>query len=154
MSTVNFDSPFVSAVLEGAITSIDTHDLDGNPNRVLDPKLAFVVTVNWNNTGTLVPFMGGEYVCRVYAEAMGPGPDKEIGHALVPVNAAGVYHIKITVPANTLAPAEPALPVNTGTSEPSGVYKLVAVVSYANFGKNQAIAGFREEARLFEIRKP
>lgn len=154
MSTINFDSPFAPAILDGAITAIDTHDLDGNPNRVLSPALPFLVTVSWNNTGALVPFMGGEYTVRVYAESMGPGPEAEIGHTTVGVNASGNYSVTLNVPANTLAAAEPDLPHNTGAFEPSGVYKLVAVVSYANFGVNLPIAGFREEARLFEIRKP
>jgi hypothetical protein len=154
MSTINFDSPFAPAILDGAITAIATHDLDGNPNRVLSPTLPFTVSVSWNNTGTLVPFMGGEYTVRVYAESMGPGPEMEIGHTTVPVNLSGNYSVSINVPAGTLSPAEPDLPHATGAFEPSGVYKLVAVVSYANFGVNQRIAGFREEARLFEIRKP
>ena len=38
-----------------------------------------------------MPFVGGAYVCRVYAEAMGPGTDSEIGRALVPVNASGSH---------------------------------------------------------------
>jgi len=154
MSTVNFDSPFTSALLDGAITSIATHDLDGNPNRVLSPTLPFLVTVSWTNTGAIVPFMGGEYTVRVYAESMGPGPEMEIGHATVGVNVTGNYAVTINVPANTLAAAEPDLPNITGALEPSGVYKLVAVVSYSNFGVNLPLAGFREEARLFEIRKP
>jgi hypothetical protein len=154
MSTINFDSPFLAAILDGDITAIDTQDLDGNPNRVLDPALAFTVTVTWNNTGTLVPFMGGEYTARVYAESVGPGPEKEIGHATVPVNGSGNYSVTIVVPAGTLDAAEPDLPNNTGAFEPSGVYKLVAVVSYSNFGVNLPIAGFREEIQLFEIRNP
>jgi hypothetical protein len=154
MSTINFDSPFAAAILDGAITTIDTHDLDGNPNRVLSPVLPFTVTVSWSNTGTLVPFMGGEYTVRVYAESMGPGPEREIGHTTVPVNGAGNYAVTLNVPAGVLAAAEPDLPNATGAFEPSGVYKLVAVVSYSNFGVNLPIAGFREEARMFEIRQP
>ena len=156
MSTIQFDIPtiFPAAALDGQINTVDVVDPDGSPNQVLDKGLPFSVVVTWQNTGFFVPFMGGEYTVRAYVESVGPGAEREIGEATVPVNASGLYSASISVPAGTLQPAEPELPHNPGALKPSGVYKLVVVVSYSNFGINLPIAGFSEEKLLFEIRNP
>ena len=71
--------------------------------------------------------MGGQWDVAAYVEAIGPGPEQQVGPtAVIPLNGSTTYSTVITVPANTL-------PNNLGPGQ-SGAYKVVVLLTHRNFG--------------------
>lgn len=143
MSTLTFDVPAVSADLDATLDAVLVTDLDGNPNRVIDRNVGCNVRIDWHLSGTLQSLIAGTWTVRAFVESMGPGPEMQIGSAIVPLGANPNYSATINVPANTL-PANPP---------DSGVYKLVVVITHEAFGIKSEMAGFGE-GPLFSVREP
>jgi len=128
---------------------MDVHvlDKDQNPNQVLETDIAWAVKVDWRIYGLDAPAIGGNWNIKVFVESMGPGPEKQIGAANVPVSDAAPsldrhYTTTINMPAGTIA---------TDGHE-DGVYKLVTVITHSNTGagvtKRDKMAAFAEEPLL------
>src|SRR6185436_3479494 len=75
MSTLKFDipAPTPPAILDGAITSVQVVDLDGNPNLVVEAGAGFTVPVRWQLTGILAPLVINDWHVRLFAESIGGG---------------------------------------------------------------------------------
>jgi hypothetical protein len=115
-------------------------DHDRNPNRILDSNLENEVQVEWSFTGKAVDWLPPVMTFRVdvYAESIGPGPERRIGQVMVP--GTGPLIATAPIPAHLLPPTGP------GEAGPSGVYRLTTVITCtAGCGANQRhtpIAGF------------
>jgi hypothetical protein len=118
------------------------HDL------VIDDDHGFTVTVTWEVAPAATAILlTGTWTVRVYAESVGPGPEKLIGLATVAANGGKSYSTALTVPAH-------ALPSNADPAAASGVYHPVVVLSYeTNLGGKTQITGFGE-GPTFMIRTP
>ncbi|TCO50239.1 hypothetical protein EV646_102313 [Kribbella antiqua] len=132
--------------LDGAVTAVAIIDHDGNPNRVVDDQFPFDVTVKWSVTPpATAALLDGKWTIKVYAESMGPGPEKLIGTATEAANGGPAYSTKITVPVSTLPSDVPP---------DSGAYKLLVVITYRNtLGVLTEMAAF-SEGPMFLLRRP
>ena len=73
---------------------------------------------------------------RRYVEAIGPGPEQQIGAtSVVPLNGSTTFSTVITVP--------PSLPNNLGPGQ-SGAYKVVVLLTHRNFGAVSDVAAVVE----------
>ena len=132
--------------LDGAVTAVAIIDHDGNPNRVVDDQFPFDVTVKWSVTPpATAALLDGKWTIKVYAESMGPGPEKLIGTVTEAANGGPAYSTKITVPVGTLPSDVPP---------DSGAYKLLVVITYRNtLGVLTEMAAF-SEGPVFLLRRP
>ena len=102
------------------------NDNNGNPSTVLDAGQTFTISANWTISSLAALLMGGQWEVAAYVEAIGPGPEQQIGAtAVVPLNGSTTYSTVITVP--------PTLPNNLGPGQ-SGAYKVVVLLTHRNFG--------------------
>jgi hypothetical protein len=116
-------------------------------NRVIDPSKPFTIEVEWKLSGFFVPLwlaaLGGNWVVEAYAESIGPGQEKRIAVANVPVGPTvqpKTYAVTLNVPAGTLEEH------SEGPAGPSGVYRLtVSAFLNSSLGvPGYDIAGFTE----------
>lgn len=118
---------------------IHLHVLDPNgitpPQAIIQSDDDWSVRADWFIDDAAAPLLGGDWTLHVYFESMGGGPEGALGSMNVPLNAAP----PLPLPRNYSA----TINVTAGTL-PAGVYKLVAVLNYANMGVKQEIAGFTE----------
>jgi hypothetical protein len=103
----------------------------GKGNLVINRNKPFDIDVSWRVFGNLVPLWltalkvnTPEWVVTAYAESQGPGDEKSLGTALVPVGGPvfsldEAYAATIHVPAATLSEENPGDPTQSGT------YKIV-----------------------------
>lgn len=114
----------------GGTVTCTVNDNDNNVTTILTAGLPWSVTVNWTvtNGGLIIP--GMTWRARVYLESMGPGSEIMVGQVDQSVLAphANPYSVTLNVPANVPAPVGP-LPSTPGVAAPSGLYKIVAVVT-------------------------
>ncbi len=138
--TSKFDDELL---IRGETTDIKVKDHDGHPNHVLDPNLPFTMTIKWRLEGQLVPLYldwpKAEFEVKVFAEAMGPGPEIELKPSVrIPTFGDGAYEgtyydrtytADLEIAAKQLPEHMPGGVREARASEPcSGVYKLVATV--------------------------
>jgi hypothetical protein len=116
-------------------------------NLVIDPSKPFSIVVEWKLEGFFVPLwlaaLGGSWAIEAYAESIGPGPEKRIALANVPVGPAvqpKTYAVTLTVAANELQEHSP------GPGGPSGLYRLTisAFLNSTLGAPGYDIAGFAE----------
>jgi hypothetical protein len=131
-----FEHPF-GALLSG-VTTAAVNDPNGinPPSTIIQTEHAWEVRVNWEVTGLVAPFLGGEWLVSAFAESIGPGGEQQVGAtAVVPLASAPPlptprqYAATINVAAGTLTP---------------GAYKLVTLITYQNGGFPLEMAGFVE----------
>jgi len=144
-----------NAWLKGTDPTISVVDPDGTPNNILQKDLANSCTVSWSFTGGGSAFLNpSTFTVDLYAESIGPGPERRLGSVSVSGASPGHnYTVTIPIPPNSLlADGEGGLgiPVPPGAS---GVYKLVAVINNAVGGARDKLAGFAE-GPIIEIRNP
>ena len=132
--------------LFGRVDNVAVIDNDGNPNRVIDDQFAFDVTIAWSvRPPATAQVLDGQWTVKLYAESVGPGPEKQIGTATRTATGVQNYTATITVPAGTLPSDVPP---------DSGVYKLVIVITYRNtLGQLTEMAAFSEGPMVL-LRKP
>ena len=121
--------PDKGALFKGEFTKVDVIDPakpGHGPNLVIDGTKPFEIHVEWTLTGSDVPLylaaLAGTWSIEVFAESMGPGPEKRIAYGTTPAGTPGTpktYSYTLNVPANTLPEGNP------GSNVASGVYKLV-----------------------------
>ena len=123
-------------------------------NLVVDGTKPFDLIVKWELEGYLVPVWlgalggaGAEWHIEVFAESIGPGPEKRIASKTVavgPIVNPKTYSETLTVPANTLPEGNPL------ANDPSGIYKITACIFLnSSFGPpGYDIAGFAEGPRI------
>jgi hypothetical protein len=134
------DGPFVQ-VLDPSGTA---------PRIIIDTDHDFRVRVRWSLERPAADLLGDDWIVQVYAESIGPGPEQRLGVETVPVSSGSVSATQveftgtINVPAGTL-PAEAA--------NRSGVYMLVAVVTYNGAFGPTVLAGF-EQGPVIQLRDP
>src|SRR5262245_40128098 len=111
-------APAIEGEFTGVVT-ITEHPTLGDSNLVVNRGEEFDISVNWHVFGNLVPLWltalkvaSPNWVVTAYAESQGPGDEKALGTALVPVGGPAfsldeAYSATIKVPANTLAEENP-----------------------------------------------
>ena len=78
-------------------------DNNGDPSTVLDAGLDFTINANWTISSLAALLLGGQFEVAAYAEAIGAGPEQQIGNlVVVPLDGSTNYSATVTVPANTL----------------------------------------------------
>ena len=113
------------------------NDNNGNPSSVLDAGQACTIAANWTISSLAALLLGGQFSVAAYVEAIGPGPEQQIGPTVVvPLNGGTSYSALITVPANTL-------PNNLPPGQ-SGAYKVVVLLTHTNFGAVSDVAAVVE----------
>ena len=134
------------AELLGRVDDDAVIDRDGNPNRVIDDQFAFDVKIKWSvRPPSTAKVLDGQWTVKLYAESVGPGPEKQIGTTTRPATGVAAYKATITVPAGTLPSDVPP---------DSGVYKLVIVITYRNtLGQLTEMAAFAEGPMVL-LRRP
>lgn len=130
---------FPTDLLSGDFTAT-VQDNNGRPANVMEASLAFNVELSWTVSALTAALLGGQWEVAVYAEAMGPGTDRQIGSVTVTVNGATGYTARITVPGGTFT--------NSPNSPNSGVYKLLTVLSHRNFGRLSNLAAVTETGAI------
>jgi hypothetical protein len=143
-----------SAFLHGTGPTTTVIDPDGTPNNILEESIGGSVKVDWAFSGSgrffLTPTL---FTVNLYAESIGPGPEKLVGSVTVPGSAhtAGPtwnFSATIGIPP---APAPNSLPANgPGVS---GVYRLTVVINNSIGGVKDSLAGF-VEGPVIEMRSP
>jgi len=123
--------------LEGdflGVVAVTEHPTIGNSNLVVDPANPFEIAVSWHIFGDLTPLWltalsvaSPNWIVTAYAESIGPGDEKILVAANVPVGAGPfsldeTYSTTLTVPPFALSEENPGDPTQ------SGVYKLVVTV--------------------------
>jgi hypothetical protein len=123
------------------------HDNNGSASSVLVANLPFDVHVTWQVPVPEAAIIGGNFRVRVFAESIGPGPEKQIGGTLtVPAQPGKLqYEVHVQVGANEL------LGEGAGAPPVSGMYKLGAVLQHMNPGPNE-VSGY-SEGKVF-LRQP
>jgi hypothetical protein len=122
-------------------------DSGAAPQSVMDANVPFRVRLNWTVPAVLAPYLGGSFRLRLFAESIGPGPEQQIGQAVVAVAPGSTsYTTDIVVPANAL-PGEGA-----GSPPVSGLYKIVAVVQHIN-GVATEGSGY-SDGPMVQLRQP
>ena len=129
--------PDKGPLFQGEFTEVAVVDpaIPGHrPNLVLDRTKDYRVHLEWRIQGFDVPLylaaLANNWQVAVYAESMGPGPERRIAIDTVPVAAGtnsvgGAGQPRVSWEADLDVPAN-SLPEDTGNN--SGVYKLVATV--------------------------
>jgi hypothetical protein len=110
------------------------------PTRIIQTDDRWEVMARWFIDGVGAAFLGGDWTVRLFAEAMGPGTDKELAKAVIALDSKPVAPPRQYTHLFKI-PAFDGDPVNG--LEP-GVYKLVTVVNYSHLGVPLEMAGFRE----------
>jgi hypothetical protein len=119
------DIQFPAAPFTGTFTAV-LNDNNGNPSTVLDAGLPFTVRADWTISQPAADVMGGQWEVAAYVEAIGPGPEQQIGAtSVVVLNGSTAYNTVIMVP--------PTLPNNLGPGE-SGAYKVVVLLTHRGEG--------------------
>jgi hypothetical protein len=112
-------------------------DNNGAPSTVLDAGLPFMINADWTISPLAALLMGGDWEVAAYAEAIGPGEEKQVGPTrTVPLNGTTAYSTIINVPANEL-------PNNLPPGQ-SGAYKIVVLLTHRNFGAVSDVAAVVE----------
>ncbi|HEX2308965.1 MAG TPA: hypothetical protein VHI14_11645 [Jatrophihabitantaceae bacterium] len=127
------DIQFPNVLLGPGTFDAQILDNNGAPTTVLEASQPFTVHCDWSITALAALLLGGEWQVAAYVEAIGPGPEQEIGEVTVPLTGATNYSADIFVAANTL-PDNPAPPF-------SGAYKVVVLLTHRNFGLVSDVAG-------------
>ena len=139
-----------NAFLQGTGPSTAVIDPDGTPNNILQENLGGSVKVDWAFSGPGRFFLTPtQFTVNLYAESIGPGPEKLVGTVNVPGSAhtAGPiwnFTANVTIPAGSL-------PANGPTA--SGVYRLTVLVNNSVGGVRDTLAGF-VEGPVIEMRSP
>ncbi len=113
-------------VLTQGTMTIDVLDNNGIISNVLDGSLPWNVNLKWsvtNGAGFIIPPM--QWRLRVYVESLGTGIEAMVGEANVAVvhpNPAAGYSNMLTV-------APPIGSSTPGAPDPSGVYRVVGVLT-------------------------
>jgi hypothetical protein len=136
--------------LHGTGPTTTVIDPDGTPNNILQENLGGSVKVDWGFSGFGRVFLTPtQFTVSLYAESIGPGPEKLVGS--VPV--AGSAHTPgptwnftgtVVIPAGSLPANGPGV---------SGVYRLTAIVANSIGGVRDSLAGF-VEGPIIEMRSP
>ena len=136
--------------IEGEVTSVAIIDPVPVGNLVVDPDTQFEVAVEWRVLGLFTDLwlnsMSNDWLVQVYAEAVGPGPEKRIASTTKSKNdfvsgpgpSERQYSVVLQVPPKTLEE-------DFDVSDASGVYKLVVTVFL-----DSAIAGPFDMAGFLE----
>jgi hypothetical protein len=133
MADIQFPNLLLSP---GGFTAV-LNDNNGAPATVLDAGLPFTVNADWTISPLAALLMGGNWDVAAYVEAIGPGPEQQVGPTVtVPLNGSTTYSAVITVPANTL-------PDNLPPGQ-SGAYKVVVLLTHRNFGAVSDVAAVVE----------
>jgi len=121
------------------------------PSSVIDIDDPFKVKVKWEVPAGVAPILGGDFRIRVFAESMGPGPEKQLGtETIVPVvPGQEKYEIDIDILDHQLE-GEGTLPSGENCS---GVYKLVTALQHRNPAPTE-VGGYAEADGLIQIRRP
>jgi hypothetical protein len=114
----------------GAVSAL-VRDNNGDPSAILDAGQPFLVEVRWSVDPLSARLLGGRWEVSAYVESIGPGPEKLVETAVVPLDGGTTYGAIVTVPRNTLPDAR-------------GVYKVVTVLTHRNFGTMTNVAGLVE----------
>jgi len=121
------------------------------PSSVIDIDDPFKVKVKWEVPAGVAPILGGDFRIRVFAESMGPGPEKQLGtETIVPVVPGQEKNeIDIDILDHQLE-GEGTLPSGENCS---GVYKLVTALQHRNPAATE-VGGYAEADGLIQIRRP
>ena len=142
MST-DFD-PISPATLDADLLSVQLLDLDGTPNLVMDSDKGFDIKVRWQITGTMAPWLAGNWRVKAYVESIGAGFEGQVASAVVALDGRTTpYEVTLHVLPGTIPP-----PPGDDT-----VYKPVVLIAHEAFGHKSEMAGFGE-GPYFEVRKP
>jgi hypothetical protein len=102
-------------------------DNNGNPSTVLDAGQVIRINADWTISPLAALLLGGRFEVAAYVEAIGPGPEQQIGPtSTVLLNGSTSYSTTIVVPPSTLPNPPPA--------GQSGAYKVVVLLTHRNFG--------------------
>ena len=127
------DIQFPNVLLGPGTFDAQILDNNGAPSTVLEASQPFTVHCDWSISALAALLLGGEWQVAAYVEAIGPGPEQEIGEVTLALTGATNYSADIVVAANTL-PDDPAPPF-------SGAYKVVVLLTHRNFGIVSDVAG-------------
>jgi hypothetical protein len=116
-------------------------DNNGDPSTVLEAAKDFSIDVEVSISPETALVLGGDWDFKAYAEAIGPGPECQLGTALtLPINGTLTYKGTIVVPAGTLPDLDPQPPV----APTSGAYKIVVLLGHRNYGRYTDISAIVE----------
>jgi hypothetical protein len=127
------DIQFPNVLLGPGTFDAQILDTNGAPSTVLEASQPFTIHCDWSISALAALLLGGEWQVAAYVEAIGPGPEQEVGEVDLPLTGATNYSADIVVAANTL-PDNPAPPF-------SGAYKVVVLLTRRNFGRVSDVAG-------------
>jgi len=125
--------PAIEGEFLGMVTITEKPTL-GRSNLVINRGEEFTIECAWHVFGNLVPLWlsalrvdSPNWVVTAYAESQGPGDEKILATALVPVGAGLLsedesYSASLVVPAGALSEENP------GDDSQSGTYKIVVTV--------------------------
>jgi hypothetical protein len=118
-------------------------DNNGSSTTVLEASKEIRIEAVWNIDAESARVLGGRWEVAVYAESIGPGPERKIGPTkVVALDGRTNYGTVVVVPANTFA--------NNPEPPDSGVYKIATVLLLRNFGKVTDVVAI-DEATLVRI---
>ena len=118
-------------------------DNNGAPSTVLDAGLPFMINADWTISPLAALLMGGNWEVAAYAEAIGPGEEKQVGPTrTVPLNGTTTYSTVINVGPNELPDNLPA--------GQSGAYKIVVLLTHR--GVNGAVSDVAAVVELPVVR--
>jgi hypothetical protein len=132
------NTPLLGGSLTGSINAYVTQPSSVNPITIIEADKDFEVHINWELSGTLTPFIAGNWRVHVFLESIGNAP--ELNLPVVPViiplkliSGPVSYSATVVVPANTVKPVD------------SVPYKLVATVTFHSvLDRPGPMAGFVE----------
>lgn len=139
-----------NAFLHGTGPTITVMDPDGTPNNILQENIGGSVRVDWSFSGPGRFFLTPtQFQVDLYAESIGPGPEKLVGAVTVPGSAhtpgpTWNFSRSVLIPAGSLPPQGPTA---------SGVYRLTVVITNSIGGVRTALGGF-VEGPVIEMRNP
>jgi hypothetical protein len=130
--------------LHGTGPTTSVIDPDGTPNNILQENLGGSVKVDWAFSGP-----GRVFTVDLYAESIGPGPERLVGAVTVPGSAhtpgpTWNFTATVAIPAGSLPANGPGV---------SGVYRLTVVIANSIGGVRDQLAGF-VEGPVIEMRSP
>jgi hypothetical protein len=131
MAKIQFPTTLFSGTFDASVM-----DNNGAPAEVLEAGAPIRVRTQWNINALAALLLGGQWEVTVYAESIGPGPERQIVTTTIPLTGGLRYGAIVSVPPRTL-PDDPAPPI-------SGVYKVVTVLTHRNFGKTSDVAAIVE----------
>jgi hypothetical protein len=119
---------FPNLLLNPGTFNADVLDNNGAPSSVLDAGLPFTIRCSWDISPLAALLLGGEFQVATYVEAIGQGPEQQVGPTVTrALNGGTSFAADILVPANTL-------PNNVPPGQ-SGAYKVVTLLTHRNFGQ-------------------